>query len=144
MGQNFKNCIAAQAGARHPPPSPLLTARRINIPSLRFFAYFFRPRELADHLPRSPLLPTAPRLASHRPMLLREHSRPPKMLRRSLQTFTRLLDASDSATESRLAHNRPFGAATLRRCAMSAFQSLSYTGVNRDNRASCVSLCFLC
>jgi hypothetical protein len=48
------------------------------------------------------------------------------MLRRSLQTFTRLLDASDSATESRLAHNRPFGATTSRRCAMSAFQSLSY------------------
>jgi hypothetical protein len=48
------------------------------------------------------------------------------MLRRSPQTFTRLLDASDSATESRLAHNRPFGAATSRLCAMSVFQSLSY------------------
>src|SRR5450759_989305 len=127
MGQNFKNCIAAQAGARHPPPSPLLTHRRINIPSLRFCAYFFRPRELADHLPRSLLLPTAPRLASHRPMLLRENSRAPKMLRKSPPTFTRFLDASDSATESRLAHNRPFAAATSQLCAMSAFQSLSYT-----------------
>src|SRR5436190_12741370 len=76
----------------------------MDIPSYALMRIIFRPRALADDLPPSLLLSTAPRLASHRPMPLRDNSRTRKMLHKSPQTSTRFSDASDSAKYARHAH----------------------------------------
>ena len=64
----------------------------------------FRPRALAGDLSPLLLLSTAPGLAAHRPMPLRDNSRTRKMLHKLLQTSSRFSDASDSAKYARHAH----------------------------------------
>ena len=68
------------------------------------YAHNFSARARSPDLSHALLLSTALRLASRRPMPLRDNSRTRKMLHKLLQTSTRFSDASDSATYARHAH----------------------------------------